>query len=93
MIHGDLTTSNMMLRPSSESLETAMQSDSIGTLYLIDFGLSSCSHKIEDKAVDLYVLKWALISLHPGTDKLIEILLEKYKGFYSENEEMKKYGE
>jgi len=45
-----------------------MKTDNIGLFYLIDFGLSSFSHKIEDKAVDLYVLKRAMISLHPGTD-------------------------
>ena len=33
--------------------------------YMIDFGLSFVSNKIEDKAVDIYVLKRALISSHP----------------------------
>lgn len=49
LIHGDLTTSNMIL------------SDEI---YFIDFGLSYFSHKIEDKAVDLHLLKQALESKH-----------------------------
>jgi len=40
----------------------------IGQLYIIDFGLSSVSHKIEDKATDIYVLKRALISTHPGSE-------------------------
>lgn len=57
MIHGDLTTSNMMLKPNGATLEDSMKEESLGTLYMIDFGLSSCSHKVEDKAVDLYVLK------------------------------------
>ena len=56
-----------------------MLSDNIGNLFLIDFGLSSYSHKIEDKAVDLYVLKRALISLHTNSDKLFDLFLEKYK--------------
>ncbi|MEA2037323.1 MAG: KEOPS complex kinase/ATPase Bud32 [Nanoarchaeota archaeon] len=49
IIHGDLTTSNMMM--SKE-------------IYFIDFGLSFFSHKIEDKAVDLHLLKQALESKH-----------------------------
>lgn len=70
VIHGDLTTSNMMVRVG--------ENKSIHDLYLIDFGLSSYSHKIEDQAVDLYVLKRALISLHPGSEKLFDIFIEKY---------------
>ena len=35
---------------------------------MIDFGLSFMSAKIEDKAVDIYVLKRALISTHPGSE-------------------------
>jgi len=49
IIHGDLTTSNMLF--SKE-------------IYFIDFGLSYFSHKIEDKAVDLHLLKQALESKH-----------------------------
>ena len=33
-------------------------------VYFIDFGLSFFSHKIEDKAVDLHLLKEALESKH-----------------------------
>lgn len=33
-----------------------VESGNIGELYLIDFGLSFVSGKIEDKAVDFYVL-------------------------------------
>ena len=49
IIHGDLTTSNMIL--GSE-------------IYFIDFGLSFFSTKIEDMAVDLHLLKQALESKH-----------------------------
>ncbi len=49
IIHGDLTTSNMIYSPP---------------LYFIDFGLSFFSQKIEDKAVDLHVLEEALESKH-----------------------------
>lgn len=54
--------------------------------------MSTCSHKIEDKAVDLYVLKRALISLHPGSEKLFEILLGKYQNYYSSTEDLRKQG-
>ncbi|MCM2324860.1 MAG: Kae1-associated serine/threonine protein kinase [Candidatus Woesearchaeota archaeon] len=49
IIHGDLTTSNMIYDKR---------------LYLIDFGLSFYSDKFEDKAVDLHLLKQALYSKH-----------------------------
>jgi TP53 regulating kinase-like protein len=54
-------------------------SGSLGEVYLIDFGLSFVSGKIEDKAVDIYVLKRAFISTHPGSEELFEKILDKYK--------------
>jgi len=50
IIHGDLTTSNMMV--------------SEGEVFLIDFGLSFFSDKVEDKAVDLHLLRQAIESKH-----------------------------
>ena len=50
IIHGDLTTANMIY------------SDKMITL--IDFGLSFVSKRIEDKAVDIHLLKQALESYH-----------------------------
>jgi TP53 regulating kinase-like protein len=50
VIHGDLTTSNMIL--------------SGGRLFLIDFGLGKFSDKTEDQAVDLFLLYEALKSTH-----------------------------
>jgi Kae1-associated kinase Bud32 len=50
IIHGDLTTSNMLLKE--------------GELFIIDFGLSEVSDKVESRAVDLHVLKQALMSRH-----------------------------
>ncbi|KAI5717326.1 hypothetical protein M8J77_003893 [Diaphorina citri] len=51
IIHGDLTTSNMILSSDHH-------------LVMIDFGLSQIKVSTEDKAVDLYVLKRAILSLH-----------------------------
>lgn len=50
IIHGDLTTSNTILSNKK--------------LYLIDFGLGFISTKIEDKAVDLHLIKQALEAKH-----------------------------
>lgn len=50
IIHGDLTTSNMIL--------------SKGKVYIIDFGLGFISSRLEDKAVDLHLLKQALEAKH-----------------------------
>ena len=60
VIHGDLTTSNMILRDNDPE-----------QLVMIDFGLSYTSTMEEDKGVDLYVLERALISTHPLSQKLV----------------------
>lgn len=66
VIHGDLTTSNMIYSVGS------------GDLTLIDFGLSSVSGLAEDKGVDLYVLERAFLSTHPNTEDLFQVLLQSY---------------
>ncbi|MCJ8744687.1 hypothetical protein PDJAM_G00121330 [Pangasius djambal] len=69
VIHGDLTTSNMLLQPErSGDLP----------LLLIDFGLSFVSALAEDKGVDLYVLEKAFLSTHPNTETLFQKLLQSY---------------
>tara|TARA_Y100000031_G_C8210497_1_gene380675 strand:+ start:717 stop:1322 length:606 start_codon:yes stop_codon:yes gene_type:complete len=50
IVHGDLTTSNLILRK--------------GVVHLLDFGLSVFSCKVEDKAVDLHLFRQALESRH-----------------------------
>jgi|SRR3989344_2932989 len=68
IIHGDLTTSNMIYRKNENKV------------YIIDFGLSFNSHKIEDKAVDLHLLKQALEAKHFRIYKeVIDNILKNYK--------------
>ncbi|KAK7208124.1 Serine/threonine-protein kinase BUD32 [Myxozyma melibiosi] len=70
MVHGDLTTSNLVLRNKNEGEMEPV---------IIDFGLSSQSTLPEDKAVDLYVLERAFVSTHPmHAEEYIGWLLEGY---------------
>ncbi|CAG8628534.1 578_t:CDS:2 [Paraglomus occultum] len=85
MIHGDLTTSNLLIRDANNSLA------------IIDFGLSfitTCS--IEDKAVDLYVLERTFLSTHPHAHHLFLTMLKVYGESYDSGNSItgkeKKYG-
>jgi TP53 regulating kinase-like protein len=65
VIHGDLTTSNMVF------------TDKVN---FIDFGLSYFSDKVEDKAVDLHLLRQALESKHHKVwEDCFKAALEGYK--------------
>ncbi len=55
IIHGDLTTSNMILAQNK--------------IYFIDFGLGEVSEAVEDKGVDLLVFKKSLRSTHYKFEK------------------------
>lgn len=68
IIHGDLTTSNMIISGND--------------LYFIDFGLGFQSKRIEDKAIDLYVLWEALESTH---NKIKDILWVSILKAYAEH--------
>lgn len=67
VIHGDLTTSNVIVRAKDTQL------------HLIDFGLARSNANDEDKAVDLYVLERAFTSTHPESDRLFAEVLEGYR--------------
>ncbi|XP_063222849.1 EKC/KEOPS complex subunit TP53RK isoform X2 [Bacillus rossius redtenbacheri] len=69
LIHGDLTTSNMLLATG----------DAEDRLVLIDFGLSVGQATAEDKAVDLYVLERALLSTHADMDSFFPCVLASYR--------------
>ena len=51
VIHGDLTTSNMILNTE-------------GKIFLVDFGLGEKNMELESKGVDLHLMKRALQSTH-----------------------------
>ena len=51
LIHGDLTTSNMILNPE-------------GKIFFVDFGLGEKNCEVEAQGVDLHLMKRALQSMH-----------------------------
>lgn len=98
VVHGDLTTSNMMLRPSQITLQNGtIVTDGVeedgdhaktvgrsleGEIVLIDFGLAAQSLQDEDKAVDLYVLERAFGSTHPEAEEGFQEVLRVYGESY-----------
>lgn len=88
IIHGDLTTANLVLVPkkrnsSPEGFAPSKRSkqDSIEESFIIipiDFGLSTGSEHPEEKAVDLYVLERALLSTHFAESKFFNHILDAY---------------
>lgn len=75
IIHGDLTTSNMIKHKET------------GELHLIDFGLSFFSERAEDKAVDLFLLDRALESKHYQVyPEVFEQVLKSYSENYLQAE-------
>ena len=80
VVHGDLTTSNMILRPVGDaSTDGITESPSMtGDIVLIDFGLASSSSHEEDRSVDLYVLERAFGSTHPMTEDFFSEILHGY---------------
>ncbi len=100
IIHGDLTTSNMILvenpvqldhtetdNPKNRANNSIKQTtskikliDNNFQVFIIDFGLGFISKRIEDKAVDLHLIKQALEAKHfKEHERLFESFLEGYK--------------
>ena len=72
IIHGDLTTSNLIVHDK---------------IYFIDFGLGFVSAKVEDKAVDLNLIRKALDSKHyKHANECFKYILE---GYEEESQEFK----
>jgi TP53 regulating kinase-like protein len=67
IIHGDLTTSNMILTPH-------------GRIVFIDFGLSEQSADLETRGVDIHLIKRALMSTHYRyADECFDAIMEGYE--------------
>jgi Kae1-associated kinase Bud32 len=73
IIHGDLTTSNMLLAE--------------GRMYFIDFGLGSMTDEVEARGVDLRVLKEAFGSTHSHLEGCFDIILKGYCGAFKGGKE------
>ena len=69
IVHGDLTTSNMICREDR--------------IYLIDFSLGERSSSVEAKGVDLHLLKEALTSAHSQMPYLFENVAGSYRRAYN----------
>ncbi|MDI6721450.1 MAG: KEOPS complex kinase/ATPase Bud32, partial [Candidatus Aenigmarchaeota archaeon] len=81
IIHGDLTTSNMILKN--------------GEIYFIDFGLGCRSVRAEDKASDLYLLHEAFRSAHfdvseKGWKTVLKVYREKSNDWNNISKALKK---
>lgn len=74
IVHGDLTTSNMLMRDD-------------GTVCMIDFSLGEKTEAIEKKGVDLHLLFEAFHSAHYMRENLLEDLLDSYRAHYPKAEE------
>jgi TP53 regulating kinase-like protein len=73
IIHGDLTTSNMILTP-------------YGKVVFVDFGLSEISMELEVKGVDLHLMKRAFQSTHYKYAKeCFEAAMEGYAEVVGDN--------
>ena len=73
LIHGDLTTSNILVVRDADELKKTPP-----RVVLIDFGLASNSIVPEDKGVDLYVLERAITVTH-AAGRLFEAVMREYK--------------
>ncbi len=71
-IHGDITTSNLIITRSEE-------------LFIIDFGLHETSDEVEDKSVDLHLFKRVLYSSHKNPEFCFKAFLQGYEEEYGEN--------
>lgn len=76
IVHGDLTTSNILFKD--------------GKLYLIDFGLAYSDKTIEARGVDIHVLFQTFESSHENHEELIKAFKKGYCRSFSGAEEVLK---
>ncbi len=87
IIHGDLTTSNMIISKGKTRVGVHQTKSSVPdgsfSICFIDFGLGFISNRDEDKAVDLYLLHEVLESTHfEILEKAWHAILKSYKEHY-----------
>lgn len=91
IIHGDLTTSNLILADEEVNQKnynlTKKRRDNNFQIFFIDFGLGFISSKAEDKAVDIHLLKQALEAKH---FEHWEILYQEFLKSYKKSKESAK---
>ncbi len=68
IIHGDLTTSNMLVKGER--------------IYLIDFGLAFWDEMLESRGVDVHVFYQTLVSSHRDHEKLMAAFAEGYRSSF-----------
>ncbi len=84
IIHGDLTTSNIIVK--NYKLQATSYKP---VIYFIDFGLGEISDSVEKKAVDLRVLKEAIRANHPEkAEALIKNIIGSYKKHSKKSKEV-----
>ncbi|HLE07760.1 MAG TPA: KEOPS complex kinase/ATPase Bud32 [archaeon] len=93
LVHGDLTTSNLILHDRQNLKDSASPQNSQnfagGKIFFIDFGLGFQSSRAEDFATDLSVLKEALKSTHfKDLNSLWEQIISGYKKTFPEAEKV-----
>jgi TP53 regulating kinase-like protein len=80
VIHGDLTTSNMILNAE-------------GKIFLVDFGLGEKNKELEARGVDLHLMKRALQSTHYRfAEECFKHVLEGYSAVLGREEAEKVFG-
>ncbi|XP_057333056.1 EKC/KEOPS complex subunit Tp53rkb isoform X1 [Microplitis mediator] len=80
IIHGDLTTSNILIKNVVFDDSNDFQKENIhDDLVVIDFGLARVDSTAEDKAVDLYVLERSLLSSHSQVPDLFSNIMTNYQ--------------
>ncbi|KAL6896097.1 kinase-like protein [Trichoderma longibrachiatum] len=84
VIHGDLTTSNMMLKPPAQQSADDGATGLEGEIVIIDLGLASGGVHDEERAVDLYVLERAFGSTHPRAECIFGEVLDAYRKSYKQ---------
>ncbi|MGD9380834.1 MAG: KEOPS complex kinase/ATPase Bud32 [Candidatus Thorarchaeota archaeon] len=75
MVHGDPTTSNVIVNPS-------------GNIWLVDFGLAEMNATVEMKGVDLHLMRRAFETTHWDFEAILwSAALDGYRTIYAEEKE------